>query len=79
MAAIDIKPIREVMRVIQPLVDKAGARCRVEHGTGAHPKLIVELNGKSRQTQLSTSPRTNGNAVKYKVSDVKRLIREMAQ
>lgn len=78
MGAIDIKPIREVMKVIQPLVDKAGAYCRVEAGTGHHPKLVVGLNGKERQTQLSTSPRVTGNAIKYKVSDVKRLLREMA-
>jgi len=77
MAAIDIKPIREVMKAIQPIVDDAGGSCRLERGTGAHPKLIIELNGKERQTQLSTSPRTNGMAVKYKTSDVKRLIREM--
>lgn len=77
MAAVDIKPIREVMKVIQPIVEAAGARCRIEQGTGRHPKLVIELNGKERCTQLSTSPRVTGNAIKYKTSDVKRLIREM--
>jgi hypothetical protein len=78
MAAIDIKPVREVMKAIQPIVDAAHARCRIEAGTGHHAKLIIELNGRSRQTQLSTSPRVTGNAVKYKISDVKRLLRELA-
>jgi hypothetical protein len=65
------------MKVIEPLIAKAGARCRIEPGSGAHPKLIIEFNGHSRQTQLSTSPRTNGMAIKYKTSDVKRLLREL--
>ena len=77
MGAVDIKPVREVMKVIQPIVDAANAYCRVEAGTGHHPKLIIEKNGKSRQTQLSTSPRVTGNAIKYKISDVKRLLREL--
>lgn len=78
MGAIDIKPVREVMKVIQPLVDAANAHCRIEAGSGHHPKLVIELNGKTRQTQLSTSPRVTGNAIKYKISDVKRLLRELA-
>lgn len=78
MGAIDIKPIREVMKVIQPIVDDAGAYCRVEAGKGHHPKLVVGKNGRELHTQLSTSPRVTGNAVKYKVSDVKRLLRELA-
>lgn len=77
MAAIEIKPIREVMKVIEPYVEATGGCCRIEPGTGAHPKLIIEYNGQRRQTQLSTSPRTNGMAIKYKLSDVKRLLREM--
>lgn len=77
MAAIDIKPVRDVMKVIQPIIDKAGAHCRIESGSGAHPKLVIEMNGKSRQTQLSTSPRAVDQSIKYKISDVKRLIREM--
>lgn len=78
MGAIDIKPVREVMKAIQPIIDAAHAHCRIEPGTGHHPKLVIELNGKSRHTQLSTSPRVTGNAIKYKISDVKRLLRELA-
>jgi hypothetical protein len=77
MAAIEIKPVREVMKVIRPFVESVGGRCRVAPGSGAHPKLIIEYNGQERQTQLSTSPRTSGMAIKYKLSDVKRLLREM--
>lgn len=78
MAAIDIKPVREVMKVIKPYVESAGGYCRVEAGSGAHPKLIIEYNGQERHTQLSTSPRVTGQAIKYKLSDVKRMMREMS-
>lgn len=77
MGAVDIKPVREVMKAIQPIIDAADAHCHVEAGTGHHPKLIIEYNGKTRQTQLSTSPRVTGMAIKYKISDVKRLLREL--
>lgn len=50
---------------------------REEAGSGAHPKLIIEYNGQERHTQLSTSPRVTGQAIKYKLSDVKRMMREM--
>lgn len=78
MAAVDIKPIREVMKVVQPLIDKAGAHCRLEGGSGGHARLYIELNGREQFTPLSTSPRTTAQAVKYKTSDVKRLLRELA-
>jgi len=78
MAATDVKPIREVMKIVQPIVDAAGARCWVDGGTGGHAKLYIELNGQTRFTPLSGSPRTVAQAAKYKASDVKRLLREMA-
>lgn len=78
MAAVAIKPVREVMKVVQPLIDKAGARCRIEGGTGAHPKLYIELNGRQQFTPLCTSPRTLAQSIKYKTSDVKRILRELA-
>jgi hypothetical protein len=52
MAAVDIKPIREVMKVVQPIIDKAGARCRLENGNGGHARLYIELNGR----ELFTPP-----------------------
>lgn len=78
MAAVDVRPIREVMKVIQPIVDQAGARCWLESSNGPHARLYVEMNGRSMFTPLSTSPRTNGQAIKYKTSDVKRMLRELA-
>lgn len=77
MAAVDIKPIREVMKVVQPIIDKAGARCRLENGTGGHARLYIQLNGRELFTPLSASPRLVSNAVKYKTSDVKRILREL--
>jgi hypothetical protein len=77
MGAVAVKPVRDVMKAIQPIIDEAGAYCRIENGTGHHPKLVVEYNGRSMQTQLSTSPRVTGNAIKYKISDVKRILREL--
>lgn len=78
MAAVDIKPIREVMKVVQPIIDKAGARCRIENGAGGHARLYISLNGKEQFTPLSASPRLTSNAVKYKTSDVKRILRDLA-
>ena len=78
MAAVDVKPIREVMKVVQPIIDKAGARCWLQETTGPHARLYVELNGRSMFTPLSTSPRTMAQAAKYKASDVKRILRELA-
>lgn len=77
MAGVEVKPIREVMKVVQPLIEQAGARCRLEGGTGAHARLYIELNGRERFTPLSTSPRTIAQAIKYKTSDVKRILREL--
>lgn len=78
MSAVDVKPIREVMKVVQPIIDKAGARCWIENTGGAHARLYVEINGRSKFTPLSGSPRTTAQAVKYKASDVKRILRELA-
>ena len=78
MAAVEVKPIREVMKAVQPIIDKAGARCRLENGTGGHARLYIELNGREQFTPLSASPRTTTQAIKYKTSDVKRILRELA-
>lgn len=78
MGAVDVKPIREVMKAIEPVIAKAGAHCRVEGGTGGHARLYIGLNGQERFTPLSTSPRTTAQAIKYKLSDVKRILRELA-
>lgn len=66
------------MKVVQPIIDAAGAHCRLEGGTGSHPRLYIELNGHARFTPLSTSPRTLAQSIKYKVSDVRRILRELA-
>ncbi len=70
---------REVLKAIEPIVEAAGARCWVELAPGSHGhhRLVIEFNGQQRFTPLSGSPATIGMAIKYKVSDVKRLLREM--
>lgn len=78
MAAIEQGSTRKLMKVIQPIVDNAGGRCWLENGAErGHAKLRIEINGKTRFTPISCSPRTQDQAIKYKISDVKRLIREM--
>lgn len=78
MAATDNSTTRKLMKVIEPIVEDAGGRCWLENGSErGHAKLRVEINGKTRFTPISCSPRTTDQAIKYKLSDVKRLIREM--
>lgn len=78
MAAIDTSATRKLMKVIQPIVEQSGGRCWLENGSErGHAKLRIEVGGQTRFTPISCSPRTTDQAIKYKISDVKRLIREM--
>lgn len=70
---------REVLKAVEPIIEAAGGRCWVELAPGhtGHHRLMIELNGKQRFTPLSGSPATIGMAIKYKISDVNRIIREL--
>lgn len=70
---------REVFKAVEPMILAAGGRCWVETapGHGGHHRLIIELNGRQRFTPLSGSPATIDMAIKYKTSDVRRLLKEM--
>lgn len=80
MAATNTDTTRKLMKIIEPLVTAAGGRCWLENGSAhGRAKLRVEIGGQTRFTPVSCSPRTTDQAIKYKVSDVKRLIREMQE
>jgi hypothetical protein len=66
-----------VFRQAKAIVEEAGGHCHMEAGTGAHPKLVIEGWGQVRKTPVSVSPRDKGNAVKMKLCDVRRILREM--
>lgn len=68
---------KTVFRQAKVIVEEAGAHCRMETGTGGHPKLVIEGWGHVRKTPVSVSPRDEGNAVKMKLCDVRRILREM--
>ena len=78
MGSINNKYSIETLKAVESIVLDAGGHCRLDVGSRTgHAKIIVELNGQQRVTSLSVSPRNPGDAVKYKVSDIKRLLREM--
>ncbi len=78
MGGLALRSIRCVVREIAPIIAKAGASYRLDPGSaGSHAKLFIEYRGKTRFTPLSGSPKTIDNAVKYKVADVRRILREM--
>lgn len=68
---------KDVLRSASPLVEAAGAHCRIETSTGGHAKLIIEGFGKTRITPVSSSPKNAGDALKMKLADVRRILREM--
>lgn len=68
---------KDVFRKAQPIVKAAGAHCRIEETSGHHPKLVIEGWGRVRKTPVSVSPKNAGDALKMKMADVRRLLREM--
>lgn len=78
MGSVSGKIHKEIMAAVQPIVEAAGARCWFDTGsTHGHGRLIVELNGRTRFSPMSSTPRSK-DAVKFKISDVKRILRELA-
>lgn len=79
MGAVNTKFAREVVKAIEGICHDAGATVRVETGSAqGHGKIVISMNGKERWTPLSCSPRTLDQAIKYKMSDVRRILREIA-
>lgn len=70
------KLTREMVEAAEKIVAPLGGTCRFEHGK-THGKLYIELNGMTRFTPIPVSPRST-DAIHQKMSDVRRLIREMA-
>lgn len=71
---------RAVLKALTPIIRQAGARCRMElaPGHGGHHRLVIELNGKTRFTPISSSPPDVDRAIWYKINDVKKLLEEMS-
>lgn len=79
MGAVNTKFAREVVHAVEDLCREAGATVRVDTGSGrGHGKLVISINGKERSTPLSGTPRLIDQAVKHKVADVRRILREIA-
>lgn len=78
MAATSTKFAKEVLRGAQSLVEPLGGHCRLEHGTGPHAKLVIEIGALRRTLALSVSPRSTDDALKMKMADVRRLLRQEA-
>lgn len=71
---------RAVLKAIKPIVEAVGGKCWVSNppGNKGHQRLMIEVGGAIRFTPLSGTPRLIDQAIKHKVSDVKKLLREMS-
>lgn len=76
MASHTQKHYREIERAIGPLLAEHGATSAIETGEH-HPHLIISWRGDKRFSPISSSPRDGDVAVKKKLSDVRRLLRDM--
>lgn len=70
---------REVLLQAKALVSAVGGTCRIVHGHGGHGKLVISIDGKERQTTLSNTPRSADNTIRMKITDVRRILREMGR
>lgn len=72
---------RLILREIGPLIAAAGGECRVEDGRrGGHASLCIDIGDVTRKTALSRSPRADEkDAIRTKVADVNRILREMGR
>lgn len=70
------KHYREIERAIGPLLARHGATGTIEPND-PHAHLVVCWRGLKRFTPVSSSPRDGDVAVKKKLSDVRRLLRDM--
>jgi len=71
---------RAVLKAVEPVVTAAGGRCRVELAPGhsGHHRLVIELNGQTRFTPISSSPPNIDRAIWHKLGDVRKLLQEMS-
>lgn len=77
LASLSTKHARDLMRAIEPIMAAAGGTCRLDPGGTKHGKLFLLWHGRERHVPVASSPRDSDVAVKKKISDVRRLLREM--
>lgn len=78
MGAISGRYARAVMAAAEPLVSALGGHCWLDTGSDhGHGRLMVKVGTKVRSTPMSSTPRNVDDAVKRKICDLKRMLREM--
>lgn len=71
------KHVRLILMQAERIVAAHGLTLACEAHGGNHRKLVIEGRGQRRVTPLSSTPTDCGNAVRFKLLDVKRIVREM--
>lgn len=77
MGAISRKFHRSVLVEAKDIVAAAGGTCRLDTGNSGHGKLLITIEEKTRSTTISCTPRSFDEAIKMKLADVRRILREM--
>ena len=71
------KHIRAIFTFASEAARALGISVHIENG-GKHHHLVFEANGRRRIQPVSSSPRSEGSAVKFAQRDVQRVLKEMA-
>lgn len=80
MGAISKKFHRLALSAAQKVVEAAGGSCHLVRGNAGHGKMVIEIDGKRRTTPMSCTPRADiEDAIRMKICDVRRILREMGR
>ncbi|MES0071883.1 hypothetical protein [Mesorhizobium sp. M0058] len=80
MAAMSGRYFRQLLIEVGEIVRGAGGKCRLERGRSrGHRKLVIEIDGKRRETPVSGTPGCIENAINMKLADVRRILREVGR
>jgi len=76
--AVSSKYGREILKAIKPMVEKVGARCRIDFpkGNHGHHRLIIEYNNQERFSVIGGTP-SSRHYIKLKINDVKKILKEL--
>lgn len=77
--AVSTKWGREVLKAIKPIVEKTGARCRIDFpkGNHGHHRIVVEYQGHERFSVLSGTPNNVHHTILHKTRDIKKILKEL--